>query len=292
MRSASSHAKWEMRCAKSICRDSSLPSGRTVHSEVRSPCPRGAPHAAQEQHARPVGVEHHVVEPHQAARRLRQRGGPDHPGMGEQQLGAPGGQVDAVQPVIFRRRRQGRGILVVGVADHGTAVVHARVVESQRLPPVGRHRGHRRLQHAGGAAGAGQRVRHHPRPLPCIAGKLLAAPGVDPVQHAALLQVERGRLRKGLERPAGGIHQADPRPIRRRGRAAVEVAFQSEVEASAAVPRVDAVVAEEVVGRPVRKPARRDAHGTAVYLPLRSGNRRAARCRPKHGNRQASKQVG
>ena len=217
------------------------------------------------QRPRAVGVEHHVVEPHQPARRLGQRGGADHLGVGDHQFGAPAGQVDAVQPVVFRGQHQGGWILLVGVADHRAAMVHARVVEAQRLPPVGGDGGDRSLQGARGAGGTMQRVRHHPRALPGVVGQLLAAPGVDPVQHAALLQVECAGLGEALERSALDVHQSHPCPVRGRGRAAVKVALQRQVVAPAAIPHVDAVVAEEVVRRTLGKTTRLYAHGRTVY---------------------------
>ena len=177
--------------------------------------------------------------------------------MRNQEVGAPAFQVDTVQAVVRRGERQRGRVRVVGVTDDRAAVVHARVVQAQRGAAVGAHRRHRCLQGARGAAAQRPSARHHPPTLPAIVGQLLAVAGVDPVQHAALLQVEGAGFRQRAERAVLRVHQADAGAVLGHWRPAVEVGFERQVAAPGAVPDIDPVVTEEVVRRPRGEAARK-----------------------------------
>ena len=81
------------------------------------------------------------------------------------------------------------------------------------------------------------------------------------MHHAALLQIEGRRFCQCLELASVPVYQTDFGDVRTQGAVVVEIGLEREMTLICGVPRVDAVVAEEVMQGTLRH--RLDVHSSS-----------------------------
>jgi len=115
------------------------------------------------------------------------------------------------------------GIERVGIADDRPAVSHPRKVEPDGERRSGRDGGDRALDRPRLPCLGIDRPRDQATVLPVVVGEFLSKTSIDPVHHAALLQVKGRGLGIGDERAALAVDQPHARSLSRPGTVLVKV---------------------------------------------------------------------